>query len=153
MRSIVISSVLLILVGLKALDLLVPVEGKQKTCQSVMKDLTKMQISIIMNCTKRMKFRNGKEKAKKMNCILRCAMMTVGILNEEGQLKIDQTEYFLHKFFPDELIDKANSSLMPCTQSESGDIVVFQPPEEDEYCTSYDGFCKCMIQQLPTLCD
>ncbi len=50
-------------------DLLVSGQGKEKSCRSVVQDLTKMQLGGITTCTKRMKFKNGKDKSKKMNVI------------------------------------------------------------------------------------
>lgn len=50
-------------------DLLVSGQAKEKSCRSVVQDLTKMQLGGISSCTKKLKFKNGKDKSKKMNVI------------------------------------------------------------------------------------
>jgi len=41
--------------------------AKEKSCKAILGDLTKRQLNGISTCTKSMKFKNGKDKSKKMN--------------------------------------------------------------------------------------
>jgi len=143
--------ILLAVVLFEAHDILVSGEGKEKSCNSVVQELTKMQLGGITACTKRMKFKNGKDKSKKMNCILRCVLMDVGILENTGQvIEGDRVDGFLHKFFPDSLIERANRTFFPCL--DIGVQTKFKTIEEDEFCTTYDPFIKCLLGNLPNLC-
>ncbi len=43
---------------------------EEKPCKAVVADLTKLQLGGIAACTKSLKFKNPKEKAKKMTVIM-----------------------------------------------------------------------------------
>ncbi|ODN03205.1 hypothetical protein Ocin01_03481 [Orchesella cincta] len=133
----------------EAHELLVSGEEKQRSCNSIVQEVTKMQLGGIATCTKKMKFKNGKEKSKKMNCILRCVMVNVGILDDEGQVASDRVEEFLHKFFPDYLIERANKTFNPCL--EMGVTTKFKTLVEDEFCSTYDPFIKCLMGNIPNV--
>ena len=42
-------------------------QGVEKSCKSIIGDLTKRQLTGIAACAKSIKFKNGKDKSKKMN--------------------------------------------------------------------------------------
>ncbi|OXA59963.1 uncharacterized protein LOC110844879 [Folsomia candida] len=125
------------------------VRAEEKSCKQVMADLTKRQLGGISACGKSLKFKNGKDKAKKMNCILKCVMTNEKVLNAEGYFDATQLDALIIKEFPPYLHEKANASFMPC--SEKG-ATIDPNPETDEFCKSYDPFIKCLLGSLPTLC-
>ena len=52
----------------------------QKTCKAVISDMTKQQMTMMSKCTKSMKFKNGKDKAAKGMCIMKCVLKDVGMV-------------------------------------------------------------------------
>jgi hypothetical protein len=48
-----------------------PPPAPERPCKSITADFTKRQMSALGSCTKAIKFKNGKEKAKSMNVSLR----------------------------------------------------------------------------------
>ncbi|CAL8118907.1 unnamed protein product [Orchesella dallaii] len=122
----------------------------EKSCRSTFQELTKLQLQLISQCAKSMKFKNGKDKSKKMNCIMRCAMVKAELTGPDGQITAESVDYLLNKFMPPSLIPKANKTFYPCMQI--GMDEPFKTPEEDEFCSTYDPFIKCFMQNAQGFC-
>ncbi|CAL8118904.1 unnamed protein product [Orchesella dallaii] len=122
----------------------------EKNCRQVAAQFTKRQIQGISQCTKSMKFKNGKEKSKKMNCILRCVMIRENLLGGDGQVTQEIYNRFVEAEFPGALMERFNGTFWSCMQiAFSG----FKTLEEDEFCLTYDPFIKCMMGNVPGLCN
>jgi len=122
----------------------------EKSCKMVAADFTKRQIRGISHCTKTMKFKNGKDKSKKMNCILRCVLIKEKLLNEEGLTNMEIYNKFVEDEFPPSIMDRFNATFFTCMPIA---FAGFKTLEEDEYCTTIDPFIKCMMGQVPGLCN
>ncbi|ODN03203.1 hypothetical protein Ocin01_03483 [Orchesella cincta] len=130
--------------------LLVMGQVKEKGCRATVQDLTKLQLQLLSVCTKELKFKNGKEKSKKMNCILRCAMIKAELTAADGQITPESVDYLLNKYVPPSLIDRANKTFYPCM--DIGLQKKFKTVEEDPFCLTYDPFVKCFMQNAATFC-
>jgi hypothetical protein len=80
-----------------------------------MADITKRQLNGITACVKALKLK-GKEKSKKMNCIMKCAMENEGLVSKEGDVTREQIDIILNREFPPALIDRANATFQPCVE-------------------------------------
>ncbi|ODN03206.1 hypothetical protein Ocin01_03484 [Orchesella cincta] len=122
----------------------------EKNCRQIAAEFTKRQIQGITSCTKSLKFKNGKDKSKKMNCILRCVMIKENLLAADGQVTADIYNKFIEQEFPSSLQDRFNGTFWNCMQIA---FRGFKTLEEDEYCGTYDPFIKCMMGNVPGLCN
>jgi len=119
-----------------------------KTCKEQISDMTKMQMTMMSKCAKSMKFKNGKEKAAKSMCIMKCVLKDVGMLDEAGRTGETQFKTLVAKFFEKpEHQDYVFNVLNPC-QVEHGPNM---DPDE-EFCKSYDPFIKCLMGKLMQVC-
>ncbi|XP_021946915.2 uncharacterized protein LOC110844896 [Folsomia candida] len=121
-----------------------------KSCKQIMADMTKRQLSGITKCIKGMKFKNGKEKAAKMNCIMKCAMENEGLVSKTGDISREQIDEILIREFPSSLLERANATFQPCVEKYAGTMDA--NPETDPLCATYDPVIKCLISALPNLC-
>jgi len=125
-------------------------EVKEKSCKAIMADLTKRQLSGISTCIKALKLKGGKDKAKMMNCILKCAMENEGLVSKKGEISRDQIDTLLAREFPPSLVDRANKTFQPCVEKFDGTLDANS--ETDPLCASYDPVIKCLMGALPSLC-
>ncbi|OXA39602.1 hypothetical protein Fcan01_25689 [Folsomia candida] len=111
-------------------------QAPEKSCKQLLSELTKRQFSAIANCSKSMKFKNGKHKATMGNCILKCAMENENLVDRKGEVTREMIDTLLVKELPPSLIDRANATLEPCVA---------------KY-TTYDPVIKCVLSALPNFC-
>ncbi|CAG7815494.1 unnamed protein product [Allacma fusca] len=117
-------------------------------CKAAVSYLMKQVMGGISKCSKTMKFKNQKERTAKMNCILKCVMISEGILNPDGTADVATVKAFVDREVPEKFIGK----VMPMVSNCIDDPKVKLDPTE-EYCKSYEPPIKCLMDQMPTFCE
>lgn len=116
-------------------------------CKAAVSMLMKRQMGGITTCTKSMKFKNGKDKAAKMTCILKCVATNEGILTKDSMLDKDTVDKFIKKEIPRNLFEKAAPIVWNCYEGSVGKV---DPAEE--FCESYKPLMKCVMDAIPAFC-
>jgi len=124
-----------------------PEGAPEMPCKAAVSLLMKRQMAGITKCTKSMKFKNGKDKAAKMNCILKCVATGERMLNSESLLDKQNLEEFVKREIPRNLVAKAGPILWACYDGSVGKL----DPKE-EYCESYKPMIKCIMDAIAKFC-
>ncbi|ODM94711.1 hypothetical protein Ocin01_11967 [Orchesella cincta] len=90
---------------------------------------------------------NLKEYQRRVDCVMRCTMERIGLLNEFNKVTNDTVQVFFDKFLPEDYHEIGHIFVEGCTDE-------YAPlmDNEDDTCTAFGDFIRCVQNVIAEAC-
>ncbi|CAG7630821.1 unnamed protein product [Allacma fusca] len=117
-------------------------------CRQIVARIVKRQLAEITTCINTMQFKNKKDRANKLACIIKCVGIREKIIAPDGKFDQAHADAFMEREIPANYLPFAKTLLQKCF-----DIGVGMVDPNEEYCHSYKPAIKCIMDEVTNLCE